>query len=663
MPTTDEFVAAAFKPGGYIAATRDNYESRASQIEMALIVAEAMSRGGRAHVFAEAATGVGKSFAYLVPAIHRAVEHSERVIVAVPTIALQEQLVRKDLPALERALPTRFTFALAKGVGNYLCRHVYDEKNDDLVSRPAHQQQESDDEREQMREIRAWAGTTIDGDLSELPFELEPKVRLRVATTSDDCLGGKCPKKDDCFALAARRRVKGANVVVTNMSLFFIDLLLKQAEPDKGVLPPYAHVVLDEAHDAPEVARDFFGWRVSMGGVRRAARLLKGSEKYEIAKFEEADQLGRRLEIDARHFFDRIDRASKENGWPGRFDVPGLVGGIELRKQLGALAKTYGAALGTYQGLAQEMLGRLMAAATDLSNRVELADQLHEPARRVYYVEDGALAMKPIDVSEDMARMLFKDERVKSVTMSSATLSAGGSTGFSFFARETGCDDAIELVAESPFDYEHNALVYMPRRIPDANDADFPEEVARVVHEVVAVAGGRTMGLFTSFRVLKVVAAHLREIGWRVLCHGERPRMQLVEAFRRGEADALLGSDSFWQGVDIPGDQLSAVVIDKIPFAHHDDPVMQAVQSRNKNWFADRALPQAVVALKQGFGRLIRTSSDRGVVAICDRRLWTKGYGKKIQRAFPEGVRRTHDFDDVRKFFTGENPGSRLRAS
>lgn len=658
---TAEYVAEAFKPGGWIASSRSNYEARVGQIEASLTIADAMARGARAHVFAEAATGVGKSFSYLVPAIHRAVEHQERVVIAVPTIALQEQLVRKDLPALERALPTRFTYALAKGVGNFLCKYEFDGDDDGLVQRPLFQQRGAREEGEQLAAVREWARTTVEGDLAELPFELEPKVRLRVATTSDECLGKACPKKDSCFALAARRRVKGANVVVTNMSLFFIDLLLKQAEPDKGVLPPYQHVVFDEAHDAPEVARDFFGWRVSPGAVRRVSRFLKGGGKHELEPIDRDGELGRALFQTADHFFDRIDRDSKEKGWPGRYDVPGRVRGVELRGALGRLARAYAEEASRLSGAAQEALVKAAEQAQGMANRVELAEQLHEPDRHVYYVEDGALAMKPIDVAPYLRQMVFESDRIKSAIMSSATLSAGGSTGFSFFAKEVGCGDAVEISVPSPFDYERNALVYLPKEVPDPNSEGFAEAVADVVCRVADAADGRTMALFTSFKVLKVAAATLRERQFRVLVHGERPRTQLVEAFKRGEADVLLGSDSFWQGVDIPGEALSAVVIDKVPFSHRDDPVMQAVAARNMNWFDERALPQATVALKQGFGRLIRTATDRGVVAVCDRRVWKKNYGKKLLRAFPEAAPRTHDFGDVLRFFN-KDPVTTLRA-
>ncbi len=300
-----------------------------------------------------------------------------------------------------------------------------------------------------------------------------------------------------------------------------------------------------------------------------------------------------------------------------------------------------------------------MERLTSIRSQLEYAAALHEPTKFVYFFEDlpPAVCMKPIDVGPMLDEHLFLREDVKSIVMCSATLASGSREGerFNYFRREVGCKDADELVVDSPFDFASNVLRYLPRPMHEPNAPEFSGEVADVCWDVCQAAGGRALLLFTSFRILDETVKTFRRRGapWNLLVHREAPRTQLIERFKADETSVLFGCESFWQGVDVPGPALSALVMDKIPFAHHDDPVMGAISAINPQWFAEYALPGAVISIKQGFGRLIRTSTDRGVVAICDPRVRTKGYGKKITKSLPSGLSSTSSMADVHAFFAG----------
>ncbi len=641
-------ITRVFGPDGLLKREFPGYEPRLSQIELALSVESNARLGGR--LIAEAPTGVGKSLGYLVPLIPFA-QAGERTMVVTSSIVLQEQIVKKDLPLLSRILPEPFTYALAKGIGNYLCLNEFE----DLAGEANMVGVKDPDLAEQWPIVKDWATKTVDGDLSELPFELTPKLRLRVTTNSDDCLGRKCAHHNECFPRQARKRAMTANVVVTNYHLFFADLSVKAGDPDKGPLPAYKHVVFDEAHDAPEIAREFFGFRVSPGAVRRATRFLSGNANLGIEPMDEKS-LQSKLRLATDEFFDQVRELSKRRDYKGRLEAERMIDPTRLNVQLQLVSRAYGAAIPSCPPAGQEALTRAMQRCSSIASQLEYAAALHEPTKFVYFIDEpAAVAMKPIDVGPMLEKHLFKDDRVKSIVMTSATLASSKHEGerFSFFQQEIGCYRADELAVDSPFDFASNVLLYLPKPMHDPNQEPFADEVADVCWNVAQAAGGRLLGLFTSFKILRHVRNTFQRRGspWTLLVQGDAPRSLLIERFKADEQSVLLGCESFWQGVDVPGPALSAVVIDKIPFPHHDDPVMGAIQAIDKNWFTTRALPGAGIALKQGFGRLIRTSTDRGVVTICDPRLRTKGYGKKIIRLLPEGLRTTNHLSDVERFF------------
>lgn len=621
---------------------------------MSLEVARVQRDGGRLMV--EAPTGTGKSVSYLVPSIERA-QAGERVMVVTAGIALQEQLIRKDLPLLREVLPEPFTFAIAKGLNNYLCANSFEDADGEYRMVGFRE----DHEREQWPVIQQWAADTATGDVSELPFEIDGRIRLKVTTTSDECLGQSCPKVGGCLAREARKVARGAQIVVTNYHLFFADMSAKANDPEAGPLPAYRHVVADESHELAEIARDFFGFRVSPHSVRRAGRYLQGNAQLGIPQCADKtlkQELGRMTDA----FFQTLERAAKHPSYKGRIEGPGLFDAEPLNAVLRKVSAAYGDAMLTMSPLTERAgvtaLGIGIDRLSAIRDQLSLAALNQDGDRFVYFIDrdPSAVSMKPIDVAPMLRKHLFEREGVKSVSMCSATLASSQNEGerFEYFASEFGCSPVTELAVDSPFDFSHQCLLYLPRQMREPNHPDFHRDVSSTFLDVANAAGGRTLGLFTSFKVLREVRAFLERmhVPWRVLAQGDAPRSRLVQQFKDDEQSVLLGCDSFWQGVDVPGPALSAVVIDKIPFPHHDDPVMGAIQQRDKQWFANRALPQACIAIKQGFGRLIRDAADRGVVAIVDPRITGKGYGKKIERSLPAGLPRTRDLADVQRFFT-----------
>lgn len=649
-------IQRVFAPNGLLAKEILGYRPRLQQIEMALAVGANAEHGG--HLICEAPTGVGKSLGYLVPYLPFAIK-GEKVVVVTSSIVLQEQIVNKDLPLLQRILPEPFDFALAKGLNNYACLNELEDFRGEVKMLGI---RDPDVER-QWPTVDQWTQKTATGDLSELPFELNGKIRLKVTTTSEDCLGRKCAHHDECFAMKARKAVRSAQVVVANYHLFFIDLTIKAGDPDAGPLPSYRHVVFDEGHDAPDIAREFFGFRVGPGAIRRAARFLNGNAKHDIPAMKDAHELARRLQAESDAFFEDVKEVAKRREYKGRLELAGAFDPTRLNVVLAEVSRAYADAVPSCSSTGAIMLASSMTRLGEIARQLEWAATMYEPSQFVYFIDDPvAVAMKPIEVGPMLKEHLFDrddDETgkgVKSITITSATLATGSKDGeqFEYFQQEIGCHPADELMVGSPFDLANNALLYLPKVKVDPNNERFPDEVADVCWDVAQAAGGRTLCLFTSFRILRHVKQTFERRGapWRLLAQGDAPKSQLVQQFKSDETSVLFGCESFWQGVDVPGPALSAVVIDKIPFPHMHDPVMGAVAAIDRNWFTSRAIPSAGIALKQGFGRLIRRQDDRGVVAICDPRLRTKGYGKKLLRLFPAGMKTTSDVDDVVGFFT-----------
>lgn len=657
-------VAMVFGREGLLKQKFAGYEPRMGQVALAYAVDQAMRSGGT--LLAEAPTGTGKSLAYGVPASWHAARQGKRVVIVTANIALQEQLVGKDLPMLQSILPWNFSYALAKGINNYLCLDRFDDTKGELVN-----QFEDPTEFNRWKEVQVWAAVTQTGDLNELPFEVKAgQLRSAFTTSTDDCTGKACASFDICHGMRARQLVREAQVVVTNYHLFFADLVLRRAnEGGRGVLPAYDFVVMDEGHKAADIARDFIGFRLTRHGAAWCVRLLNAknnprSKKAPIPPI--APELRQDVIDAADQFFRDLAEYSKSDDYVVRIrDRYCVRSGSRLVALLGDAGKALAQASASLP-LPADRRTELMTGAARcgvFAVSVQAAMDLKDDGDVVYFIEEqsgrAALCSKPIDVSGWLRHELFKHETVKAAVVTSATLTVDGK--FDHVAEELGAEDCEGVVGESPFDWTKQALVVIPtsfegQRFLPPDKKGHGEQSARVFVEVVRQARGRTLGLFTSYRQLELAHRRLIDAGlpYAVFRQGEAPRMQLIERFKADVTSVLLGTESFWQGVDIPGEALSCLVIDRIPFETPDDPIVDAVNSRDRRAFQRWMVPRAVIDFRQGSGRLIRTKSDRGVLVVLDRRLLDKGYGRRFTRSLPEGLRISRDLSSVGEFLDAD---------
>lgn len=619
-----------FGPDGLLAAKFTGYEPRAGQVALAQGVADAIKRGK--HLFAEAPTGTGKSVGYLVPAILS----GKRTIVVTANIALQEQLVNKDLPMLAELLPVPFTFALLKGVNNYLCSNKV--APDGQVGMLAG----ADDEKHAA--IREWAETTETGDVSDLPFQPSPDLWRDFSVGSDECLGKRCAFYEaGCFSREARQRARKASVIVTNYHLFFAHLAIMASSGVTAILPEADVVIMDEGHKAPDIARDFFGFRATLWRVLRVSnrlRHVKGQKTQAVHLEREGKALFAWAE---KHRASKNYRASLRAH--DKIPAEGLVTAL----------RTAAARLAASEDPENKQASE---AATKLRNELEDAMERENPERPgydrfVYYLEEVgkkrsvAICRKPINAADALGDNLFSNYRT--VVVTSATLSTFGR--FDFILDEFGADNAETMICDSPFHFPSQALIITPQ-MPAPQSAEYPDAVARMVWDAVRASDGRTLALFTSYRNLNRTYDYLKAQGcpYKILRQGgDESRTALVAEFKADVHSILLGSESFWAGVDIPGEALSCVVMDRLPFASPDDPVMDAVSQRSDKWFFSHSMPRAIIAFKQGFGRLIRTRTDKGVCVVLDSRLTQKAYGANFVRSLPQ-CSMSASVSDARRF-------------
>jgi len=633
-------IAGIFGPGGHLEkAMPAGYEHRRSQLEMAELVEEAFR--AKRHLIVEAGTGTGKTLAYLIPAILS----GRRVVVSTATKSLQEQLYAKDVPFLQKNFAPALKVAVMKGRANFLCRQKLHQIEEQPVLKGL-------EELDWFTQIRDWERLTETGDRAELNFLPDgADLWTRLDARRETCTGQKCPEFQRCFVTTMHQKAADADLVIVNHHLFFADLALRE-DDFASILPEYSAVVFDEAHEIEDVASDYFGRQVSNYRFEELARdaeqavrltgqggpnLLRRVNRLRDREREFFEAFPQR---EGRSPFEATARASFLEQHRGSFDE--LVGAVKaLEMEIAALPNR-----------AEELVA-IARRGAELRGEIGFLLESEEKNYVYWYERRGKgvfLAATPIDVSGMLRERVF--EALDTVVLTSATLAVGGR--FDYLKQRLGIQTAQERVLPQEFDFRKQALLYMPAQLPDVRDPGFAERAAEEIASLLECTEGRAFCLFTSYSQMNQIFERVRpRVRFPLLLQGSSPRSALLERFRTTPGAVLFATASFWQGVDVPGAQLSCVIVDRLPFAVPSDPVVAArvrsLQEDGRNAFAEYQVPEAVLALKQGFGRLIRTRSDRGILVILDSRIQRMHYGRIFLESLPDYTV-TRDIAEVRRF-------------
>ncbi len=622
---------------GVLAKSISGYQVRPQQQAMAEAVETAMQRYGK--VVIEAGTGVGKTFAYLVPAL----SSGGRVIISTGSKTLQDQLFQKDIPIVKKALKTSTRVALLKGRANYLCIHRLKLTLSDGTF---------NDRRtvSHLHRVDDWSAMTDSGDIAEISnVPHDSDVWQRVTSTADNCLGSDCDYYEECYVVNARRDAQAADVVVVNHHLFFADLALK----DEGfgeLLPSANAVILDEAHQIPEIASTFFSEIISSRQLQEWVRDTLAESLIDAKDMPAVRDELRAMDTAILDLRLAMDKPKQRAPWYQIKSKP------PVKKAMQDLQQIMDDLLITMQELAKRGKGlkTCYERLQEQSQRLKRLEQPRDNTVQWYetFTRSFSLITTPLDIAKPLGRQMESFNCAWIFT--SATLAVGQS--FEHYTQRIGVSESEEVLLDSPFDYWHNALLYSPCNIPEPQHVNFIPAVVEASIPVINACGGRTFMLFTSYKALHEAAELLEDkIDYPMLVQGESPQQDMIERFRELGNAVLLGTSSFWEGVDVRGEALSCVIIDKFPFASPSDPVLEAriqsIRDAQGNPFFEYQLPQAVIAMKQGVGRLIRDANDKGVLMICDPRLVTRQYGRTFLESLPR-MPRTRKLEVVERFFS-----------